>query len=861
MPLSLLIAVAVAAGMAAGVFLDPSFTPVVPWVIVAAGGTAIAAASAGWPRTLRATAGLALAGAMSLVGAGAQDRAWHPPVRTLLEQRIGGFDIDGVDAARPDAPILVEARLLADAWPTDVGAAMRVEVARVWLGPTPERAPGGVSISVGGALAAERLGDWRAGRVIRAPVLLRRPARYLDAGVPDEERLLARRGIALVGTVKSAALVEVVSRGGWIDEWAGAARAAVRASLRRHVGARDPQSGAIATAILIGDRGALDEDVERRLQEAGTYHVIAISGGNIAILAGLVLGILWWLGARGPAAAGVAIAVLAAYAFIAGGGASVLRATLMAAAYLGLRVIDQRTSPVHAMALTAAALLVISPLVITDVGFWLTFGATAAIVIGATRTALPAAPWLRAPAALVAASAAAETALLPVGALVFQRVTVAGLLLNLAAVPCMGVVQVAAMVTVGADLAGAPVVARLAGWATHVSAVGLVASAGLVDLAPWTTWRVPSPSAPIVAAYYLALLLWVMNSLHHEGHEARNHEAPEDKPVVLRVLRGAFSRASWLRIPPLSAVGLLLWIALAPATLVRVHGDGRLHLTAMDVGQGDAFLVTFPNGRTLMIDSGGVSLTGNFDVGDRVLGPALRARGIGRLDYLAVTHGDPDHIGGAVALARDFAPLEVWAGVPVAGHEPTARLRAAAERERAGWRTWQRGDRLEIGGVELRAHHPPPPDWERQQVRNDDSLVIEARVGRVSILLTGDIGREAEEALIPSLDLLPLVVLKSPHHGSGTSSSAEFIKAVRPAIVVISCGRGNPYGHPVPYVLDRYRDAGAEVFRTDQDGQTEIVTDGQALERADVHGGATLRDLKTSHEGHEGHEGRSAQWQ
>ena len=106
---------------------------------------------------------------------------------------------------------------------------------------------------------------------------------------------------------------------------------------------------------------------------------------------------------------------------------------------------------------------------------------------------------------------------------------------------------------------------------------------------------------------------------------------------------------------------------------------------------------------------------------------------------------------------------------------------------------------------------------------------IELRYGQVSMLLTGDIGREVEQALIPTLDLLPIVVLKSPHHGSGTSSSKEFVEAIKPKVVVISCGRGNPYGHPVPYVLDRYKAVGAQVFRTDQDGQIELTTDGQSI--------------------------------
>lgn len=166
-------------------------------------------------------------------------------------------------------------------------------------------------------------------------------------------------------------------------------------------------------------------------------------------------------------------------------------------------------------------------------------------------------------------------------------------------------------------------------------------------------------------------------------------------------------------------------------------------------------------------------------------------------------------------------------GVPVADHEPTARLRAAADRSGAAWRTLQRGDRVEIGGVDLRVHHPPPPDWERRRPRNDDSLVIELRFGRVSVLLPGDIEREVEEAL--ALDLLPIVVLKVAHHGSGTSSTPAFVDLVRPALAIVSAGRANPYGHPVPYVLDRLHRAGAVVFRTDLDGQVDLATDGRTL--------------------------------
>jgi competence protein ComEC len=797
MSTSLSLALAASAGVAAGVFLDPGSLWPARWLVAIFGVAAFLVAARGHMALAKALAVCALTSTCALIGADAQHRALYPPLRLLLEARFGGFAIETLDLERHDTPFEIEGRLMADAAITDAGANLRIQVERVWIDACPEPGAGGVSITVAGQLAAAAANEWRAGRLVRMPAVLRRPARYLNEGVPDQELLLARRGIALVGSAKSAALVQVVDRGRWFDEWASAIRASVRRALARHVSVRDPQSGAVAVAILIGDRGALDPDVEQRLQEAGTYHVIAISGGNIAILAALILAALWAMGIRGGWAAGAAVVLLAAYAHVAGAGPSVIRATVMAAIYLSLRVIDQRTAPKHAMALTAATVLIASPLSIADVGLWLTFGATAAIIVGASRVPLPQSAWWKAPAALVLASVCAELVLMPIGAFVFQRVTVAGVVVNLAAVPCMAVVQVAAMITATADAAGLESLAHAAGWITHAAVRGLIDSAFVVDAAPWLTWRVPSPSIVLVAAYYVLLLVWVFSA---------------SRVWVAAIVAGVF-----------------VWIAISPPTLSRTFGDGRLHLTMIDVGQGDAMLVTLPHGRTLLVDAGGVSIRGDFDIGDRVIGPTLRARSLGRLDYLAITHGDPDHIGGAASLVRDFSPGEVWDGVFVNNHEPTEKLKAVATKRRSAWRALQKGDRLFLGGVELRVHHPPLPDWERQKVRNDDSLVIELRYGQVSMLLTGDIGREVEQALIPTLDLLPIVVLKSPHHGSGTSSTEELVRAIKPQVVVISCGRGNPYGHPLPYVLARYRSIGAEVYRTDRDGQIDVTTNGDTV--------------------------------
>ena len=189
-------------------------------------------------------------------------------------------------------------------------------------------------------------------------VQLRRPSRYLNPDVPDAERALARRGTTLVGSVKSGALVEVLERGSRLDEATAAARAFARRAIRQTVGRWSQRSAAIVAAIVIGDRSGLDDDLERRLQDAGTYHVIAISGGNIAIVAALLLGLFRLAGVLGRSAMVSAIVALLAYAHLVGGGASVNRATLMAVVYFAARSLDHRSPSLNALAFAVICLLV-----------------------------------------------------------------------------------------------------------------------------------------------------------------------------------------------------------------------------------------------------------------------------------------------------------------------------------------------------------------------------------------------------------------------------------------------------------------------------------------------------------------------
>jgi competence protein ComEC len=558
--------------------------------------------------------------------------------------------------------------------------------------------------------------------------------------------------------------------------------------------------------------------------------VIAISGGNIALLTAIMLAGAGILRVPPRAAAGGAIAALLFYAEVTGAPASVARATTAAVIYLAGRLFDHRGPPLNALAVAAILAVAASPLTATDPGFLLSFGATLGILVlaprlaavvgcGPSRTTSPRTTppilratlgrVLRAGAMLLIATVCAEVALAPLGALLFLRITFAGLLLNFAAIPLMALVQAGSLLVLSLA-APLPTLALDAGYLTNLAARGLVDSARFVDVVPWIAVQVTSPSAWVVLVYYGACLAALVT----------RHRATSAAICALALAQMLVGRP-----------------AVAPAA------SNQLRVVFLDVGQGDATFVSMPDGCTLLVDTGGAWIGqpvsappdpdnapgAAFDVGERVVVPALRALGARSLDTLVLTHGDPDHIGGAPAVLRRFAPRAIWEGVPVPPFEPLKVLARQAWTSRTAWRIVQPGDFERHGAATIRVLHPPPPEWERQRVRNDDSVVLDVRLGEVSVVLPGDIGAEGERDVIPRLVPASTVILKVPHHGSASSSTHAFLSELHPSVAVVSAGRDNRFGHPAPQVVARYREAGVRVFRTDVDGAVFVETDGGSV--------------------------------
>jgi competence protein ComEC len=789
---------------------------VAPVVALAAG---IVAGVAWCPAPYAAAVGTVIAWACSLVAV-CRDARTAMLALVLCGWTLAGVALGSVAERDARAPRLVDAvhrlatdggvRLVGllreDAVRTPAGVALVVDVESVESSPRGLDVSGGVRLTVLGELAPRQIAEWAAGRRVRLTARLREPARYFNPGVPDHRLSLARRGIVLVGTVKSAALVDVVELGSTVDEFSFAIRQHVRRTVASLVGRLSSQSAAIVTAVLIGDRAGLDDRLERQMQEAGTFHVIAISGGNIAVFVVCLLAVARALRLTWRVGLAVSAVGLLLYGTIATGGSSVSRAIVCALVYLAALSVDQRSGAPSALAIAALIILSVSPLAVLEAGFLLTFGATIAILIAARRVRFAEnRPMLRVAATVVLASLATEFGLLPIAAWFFYRVSFAGLLLNLAAVPLMTIVQIGGLATVGLSALSADIGA-LAAWVPHLAAEGLVRSAALVEYVRWTTWRTPPPPWWLIGGYYLVLAGWVTRS-RWVGRTVPYHR-------LSAVLITACS------------LGVAILVVSGP---IQATLPGGLRLTVLDVGQGDSTVVQAPNGQTLVIDAGGLGGQTRFDIGERIVAPALWSLGVRRLEGLVVTHGDPDHIGGAPALVEIFRPRRLWEGIPVPRHAPMSHVIRTAVANGVHHHAARAGDEVRVGGVSISVLHPPAPDWERQRVRNDDSIVLDVRYGDVSIILPGDIGADAERSLIPRLRPARTRVLKVAHHGSATSTSAEFVAALRPQIAIVSCGRENRYGHPAPVVLGRLQEAGVAIFRTDQHGAVTLQTDGSRV--------------------------------
>lgn len=548
-------------------------------------------------------------------------------------------------------------------------------------------------------------------------------------------------------------------------------------ALIKHMG---EENGPILAAMLLGEKSEMDAEVKELYQKTGIGHLLAISGLHISFI-GMGLYKLLRRGGLGYLLAGIlSLMTVSIYVFMLGFSVSVIRAYIMLILRIGADMAGRHYDMVTAWILSAAVVIGIEPLYLTDAGFWLSYGAIFGILF-----VLPALG-----KCFFGASLAVNIALFPILLWFYFEFPVYSIFLNMLVVPLMGLLL----------------------------GLGMLGSFFLLCARPLAQ----------ICFYVCDLILHLYELVARIGCELPLARVVFGKPKVWMILLYYGVLFLLIVVKGKRMRKVFLWVVLIfTGCLMGIHPGGNLQVTVLDVGQGDGIFLRGPKGQTYFIDGGSSDVD---QVGKYRIEPFLKSQGVGTLDYVFLSHGDADHCNGMIEmLERKSVGVRIQNLVLPMGYEKDETLQNIAElayENDVKVFVIKPQEKLLEGDLTITCLHPKEGD---SLDGNATSMVLDIEYGEFSFLSTGDAEKEGETLLQKRMQGKSYDVLKVAHHGSMYSTTEEFLEIVNPKIAIISAGKDNLYGHPHYETLVRLKKIGCRLYETEKNGAITLITDGNSL--------------------------------
>jgi len=641
------------------------------------------------------------------------------------------------------------------------------------------------------------------GDAITAEGKVRRPVFYQNPGQINTRFLLRCEGITAGMSARESGIKIIPNEEPTYVQMFLRLAAQIRAHYFDRMTEVMPRSDAAAIfAMLFGGYDGIRPELLEAFTVTGIVHILSVSGSHISLLAAVIAWLALFLHLPRWLSAVMVILAIIVYVILAGLVPPAVRSGIMGAvAFLGI-VLGRERDAQYLLVLTGLLMLMIAPLLLFHISFQLSFLATAGLLFLAPALRACMAGLPRVLAASFSITMGAQLATLPILAWHFNQISLSSLLSNLLVVPIVDLIIVLGLG--GGILAFLVPVLGSAAFALDSLLLGITFEmTRAIAALPFSQIWLPSMNVCVGLVYYLGLFIIIV-------------------PKTYRITLFEFIRIFWKNIVivfSVSMMALFVWHITRPAE-INVH--------FIDVGQGDAALVVTPHGHAMLFDTGGTR-DAAFDVGARVDLPYLHHYGVRSVDYIFLSHAHEDHAAGAGAILSRMPVKHVYtADEGTAAYARSMRLGddnpLLMKLSRA-----EEGQSITLDGVTVDVLYAPLYRDVEHTTGNEVSNVYRVRYGNASFLFTGDLVKEHEEKMLARGTDLHVTVLKVPHHGSDTSSSEAFVRAVNPLFAVFCVGADNAFGHPRPVVLERYEDIGARILQTSKDGAIVFRTDGKHL--------------------------------